>query len=76
MSSIPSHQKNTPLARKVDIAALIPDFPFHYGAFLDEAKRLDKPLFELPPGGKEKKCSSSEPASLAQSLPTNCCAWG
>ncbi|MCF1369967.1 FAD-dependent oxidoreductase [Burkholderia cenocepacia] len=55
MSSIPSHQKNTPRARKVDIAALIPDFPFHYGAFLDEAKRLDKPLFELPPGGKEKK---------------------
>ncbi|EOH6072231.1 flavin monoamine oxidase family protein [Burkholderia cenocepacia] len=54
MSSIPSHNRNTPKTRNLDLAALIPDFPFHYGAFLDKAKQLDKPLFKLPSDAQGK----------------------
>ncbi|MEW1781472.1 NAD(P)/FAD-dependent oxidoreductase [Arthrobacter sp. NPDC080086] len=55
MPHIPSHNINTPKSRAQDLAALIPDFPFHYGAFLNKAKSLGEPLFDLPSDAKSKR---------------------
>ncbi|ARF86971.1 flavin monoamine oxidase family protein [Burkholderia cenocepacia] len=55
MSSIPSHNRNTPRTRGLDLAALIPDFPFHYGRFLDNAKSANKPLFQVSSDAKSKR---------------------
>lgn len=54
MSSIPSRNRNTPLLRNVDLTALIPDFPFHYGAFLEGAHGRPS-LFDFSEGSKEKR---------------------
>lgn len=47
MSSIPSRSRFTPKTRNVDLTALIPDFPFDYGGFL-EAARGRPSLFQPP----------------------------
>lgn len=39
MSSIPARTLRTPRARSTDVTALIPDFPFEYGKFLDRSGR-------------------------------------
>ena len=54
MSSIPSRNRNTPRKRNMDLVALIPDFPFHYGAFLNGAKN-ERGLFNLPDAAKNKQ---------------------
>ncbi|SFB13852.1 Flavin containing amine oxidoreductase [Collimonas sp. OK607] len=55
MSAIPSRNRYTPKTRGVDITALIPDFPFDYGNFLETAKSKGTALFEIPAAGKGKK---------------------
>ena len=45
MSSIPNRTRSA-RARGVDLTALIPDFPYDYGAFL--AERGPTPLFDVP----------------------------
>jgi len=54
MSSIPSRNRNTPRKRNVDLVALIPDFPFHYGDFLRRAS-TEQALFNLPDDAKDKR---------------------
>ena len=39
MSSMPARTLRTPRARSTDVTALIPDFPFEYGKFLDRSGR-------------------------------------
>ena len=56
MPHIPPHNVRTPKSEDEEgLAALIPDFPFHYGAFLNKAKSLSTPLFELPRTAKSKR---------------------
>jgi len=53
MSSIPSRTLKSPLQAGKDVTALIPDFPFHYRNFLDNANGL--PLCNVPMGSYGKK---------------------
>ncbi|HUB92151.1 MAG TPA: FAD-dependent oxidoreductase, partial [Dyella sp.] len=58
MSSIPSRSRYTSKTRGEEgqLTALIPDFPFDYGGFLEAAKQSEKrPLFSLPPEAKGRR---------------------
>lgn len=58
MSSIPSRSRYTSKTRGKEggLTALIPDFPFDYGGFLEAARQNKKrPLFSLPEEAKGKR---------------------
>jgi len=54
-ASIPNRIRNTPQQRNVDLTALIPDFPFDYGKFLDDAKAAGRAPFYVSPEFRGKK---------------------
>ena len=48
MSAIPSRSKGAARLLANDVTALIPDFPFHYGQFLNRAVIAGTPLAQVP----------------------------
>ncbi|MFM0652004.1 flavin monoamine oxidase family protein [Paraburkholderia sediminicola] len=44
MPDLPNRYRNTPKTRNLDVAALVPDFPFDYGNFLSTAKANNQAL--------------------------------
>lgn len=56
MSAIPSRSRGAARLLAQDVTALVPDFPFHYSRFLNQAASDSKPLGQVfqqyawPPG--------------------------
>ena len=49
MPSIPSRSLKSPHLANKNVTALIPDFPFHYGQYLDDAQAQARPLCQIDP---------------------------